>query len=84
MGDKPKRIYAPGELDAVRKRLKVSDPDEARRMSRILGGEIGEEKLPEPPKVAPTPKGKVKAWNSRPNRQKESTRKDKARRVHDY
>jgi hypothetical protein len=40
---KQKAIYAPGELDRIRKKLKVSDA-EAKRMQEILGGEVGVER----------------------------------------
>jgi hypothetical protein len=39
-----KTIYDPGELDDVKKRLGHIDAGEAKRMQRILGGEIGEER----------------------------------------
>jgi hypothetical protein len=42
MAKKP--IYGPGELDGVKKRLGHIDAGEAKRMQRILGGEIGEER----------------------------------------
>ncbi|MDR1788575.1 MAG: hypothetical protein LBR16_09040 [Treponema sp.] len=44
MGEKEKAIYAPGELARVRNKLGVSDPDEARRMAALLGGEVGRER----------------------------------------
>ncbi|MDR0684308.1 MAG: hypothetical protein LBF83_04185 [Spirochaetaceae bacterium] len=39
-----KAVYEPGELDNVKKRLGPIDEKEAKRMQRLLGGEIGEEK----------------------------------------
>jgi hypothetical protein len=39
-----KAIYDPGELDGVKKRLGHIDAGEAKRMQRILDGEIGEER----------------------------------------
>jgi hypothetical protein len=39
-----KTIYDPGELDGVKKRLGHIDAGEAKRMQKILGGEIGEER----------------------------------------
>jgi len=39
-------IYAPGELSRVRDKLGVKDPNEAKRMAQVLGGEIGTEKAP--------------------------------------
>jgi hypothetical protein len=39
-----KAIYEPGELDNVKKRLGPIDEKEAKRMQRLLGGEVGEEK----------------------------------------
>ncbi|MDR2313129.1 MAG: hypothetical protein LBE02_01180 [Spirochaetaceae bacterium] len=44
---KQKAVYAPGELNNVRKRLGDLDLDEAKRMSQILGGEIGYERTSE-------------------------------------
>ena len=41
---KNKAIYEPGELGQVRDRLGEIDVDEARRVARILGGEVGTEK----------------------------------------
>jgi hypothetical protein len=45
---KGRTLYEPGELDRVRKNLGDLDPDEARRVARLLGGEVGYEKSPEP------------------------------------
>jgi hypothetical protein len=47
---KEKAIYAPGELKKVRDRLGDIDGGEAKRMTRILGGEIGIERFKDPPK----------------------------------
>jgi hypothetical protein len=44
MAKKEKAIYAPGELSRVRKKLGELDIDEAKRMARILGGEVGVER----------------------------------------
>ncbi|MDR2194427.1 MAG: hypothetical protein LBP19_08185 [Treponema sp.] len=41
---KEKAIYAPGELDSVRKRLGNVSRDEAQRMSKVLGGKVGVER----------------------------------------
>jgi hypothetical protein len=41
---KSRAIYEPGELDKVRKKLGSLDPQEARRMAQVLGGEVGYEK----------------------------------------
>jgi hypothetical protein len=43
-------IYEPGELGKVRQKLGKMDQDEARRMANLLGGEVGTERSPEPPK----------------------------------
>jgi len=45
---KDKGIYAPGELAEVKKRLGPIDDREARRMQKILGGEIGTERREAP------------------------------------
>lgn len=39
-----KAVYEPGELDKVKKRLGDIDAQEAKRMQKLLGGEIGEER----------------------------------------
>jgi hypothetical protein len=39
-----KAIYEPGELESVKKRLGAIDEKEAKRMQKLLGGEVGEEK----------------------------------------
>ncbi|MDR3138916.1 MAG: hypothetical protein LBT95_04505 [Treponema sp.] len=52
MAKKPKAIYAPGELDRVRGKLGNLDESEAKRMARLLGGEVGVEKTV-PPKTPP-------------------------------
>jgi len=44
MTKKPSAIYEPGELSRVREKLGDIDVDEARRVARILGGEVGMEK----------------------------------------
>lgn len=43
---KPKAIYEPGELDRTRKNIGEIDPEEAQKLTKILGGEIGVEKTP--------------------------------------
>ena len=49
MDKNSKAIYEPGELHRVREKLGEIDVNEARRMARILGGEVGTEKsYPEP------------------------------------
>jgi hypothetical protein len=44
---KQKIIYAPGELAKIRDRLGNLDKEEAKRMSQVLGGEIGYERSEE-------------------------------------
>jgi len=46
---KPNAIYEPGELSRVREKLGKFDPNEAKRMAQILGGEVGTEKNAAPP-----------------------------------
>jgi hypothetical protein len=53
MAKKEKAIYAPGELSRVRKKLGDLDIDEAKRMARILGGEVGVERAEIKPSVKP-------------------------------
>jgi hypothetical protein len=45
---KNKAVYAPGELGRTRDRLGDLDPLEAKRVSQILGGEIGVERVADP------------------------------------
>jgi hypothetical protein len=45
---KKNTIYAPGELDQVRKKLGDIDGQEAQRMAQLLGGEVGSERSEEP------------------------------------
>lgn len=42
--NKPKAVYEPGELDKTRKNIGKIDPDEATKLTKLLGGEIGVEK----------------------------------------
>jgi len=49
MEKKTRAVYEPGELSRVREKLGDIDVDEAKRVARILGGEIGTEKEPPPP-----------------------------------
>jgi len=53
MAKKDNAIYAPGELANLRKKLGVTDQVEAKRMSEVLGGEVGTERSAEPeePKI---------------------------------
>ena len=44
MGKKTGAIYEPGELDRIRGKLGKIDESEAKRMAKILGGEVGTEK----------------------------------------
>jgi hypothetical protein len=44
MEKQEKAIYAPGELGRVRDKLGAIDSDEAKRMAKLLGGEVGTEK----------------------------------------
>ena len=44
MGERPQERYEPGELDKTRKNLGRLTQEEAKKMSRLLGGEVGVEK----------------------------------------
>ncbi|MDR1029454.1 MAG: hypothetical protein LBL76_01120 [Treponema sp.] len=44
MAKQEKAVYAPGELDRVRNKLGVVDDNEAKRMAKLLGGQVGTEK----------------------------------------
>ena len=44
---KEKAVYSPGELSRVRNKLGSLDDSEAKRMAKLLGGEVGVEKSPE-------------------------------------
>jgi hypothetical protein len=48
MAKKEKAVYAPGELSQVREKLGNIDADEAKRMARLLGGEVGIEQAQGP------------------------------------
>ncbi|MDR3335822.1 MAG: hypothetical protein LBT16_01335 [Treponema sp.] len=50
---KDKAVYAPGELDKTRGRLGTLDPNEAKRLAHLLGGEVGVERSPDPPPPPP-------------------------------
>ena len=47
MANKTKAVYEPGELGRVREKLGPIDVTEAKRMAKLLGGEVGTEKSPE-------------------------------------
>ncbi|MDR2149333.1 MAG: hypothetical protein LBO67_00620 [Spirochaetaceae bacterium] len=47
--DKKKAVYAHGELEKVRQHLGEIDPEEAVRVAKLLGGEVGVEQPPPPP-----------------------------------
>jgi hypothetical protein len=49
MAKKPSAVYEPGELDRVRRNLGDLDPNEAKRIASLLGGEVGVEKAKAPP-----------------------------------
>jgi hypothetical protein len=55
MGKKENVIYSPGELGKVRGRLGNIDDTEAKRVARLLGGEIGIERGEEPPQSSGLP-----------------------------
>ncbi|MDR2392929.1 MAG: hypothetical protein LBD93_02055 [Treponema sp.] len=44
MAKQEKAIYNPGELERVRNKLGITDEQEAKRMAKLLGGEVGTEK----------------------------------------
>lgn len=54
--NKPKAIYEPGELERTRKNLGEISQEEAIKLTKILGGEIGVEKTPlyDDPKIKKT------------------------------
>ena len=45
MAQRPPKRYDPGELDRTRSRLGELSREEARRMARVLGGEVGVERI---------------------------------------
>jgi hypothetical protein len=53
MAKKTNTIYAPGELDRVRSKLGDINDSEAKRMAKLLGGEVGYERSEEPAKAKP-------------------------------
>ncbi|MDR2376458.1 MAG: hypothetical protein LBD96_08480 [Treponema sp.] len=58
MARKEKAIYAPGELGQIRKKLGVTDDLEAKRMAKLLGGEVGVERNAQT-EPKPKPSGKA-------------------------
>jgi hypothetical protein len=54
---KEKAVYAPGELGKTRNRLGNLDPNEAKRMVHILGGEVGVEREIVPQTTRPSGRG---------------------------
>ncbi|MDR2784880.1 MAG: hypothetical protein LBB83_03085, partial [Treponema sp.] len=54
---KDKAVYAPGELGKVRGRLGNLDPNEAKRIAQVLGGEVGVEREVEPQTARLSAKG---------------------------
>ncbi|MDR0629987.1 MAG: hypothetical protein LBG24_10190 [Treponema sp.] len=71
MAKQNKAIYAPGELDRVRDKLGVIDDQEAKRLAKLLGGEVGTEKSPTPKVSVPKRSGSSRihsgAANTRSN-----------------
>ncbi|MDR0452049.1 MAG: hypothetical protein LBH15_03320 [Treponema sp.] len=63
---KDKAVYAPGELGKVRDRLGSIDPNEARRMTQVLGGEVGVERDAEPQAARPAASRGKKEDSARP------------------
>jgi hypothetical protein len=65
---KEKAVYAPGELDRVRSKLGITDDREARRLAKLLGGEVGVErggeKAVRPGKKPPSAAGRNGNGNS--------------------
>jgi hypothetical protein len=55
---KEKAVYAPGELDKTRGRLGNLDPNEAKRLAQLLGGEVGVERDLTPPARPSAGRGK--------------------------
>jgi hypothetical protein len=56
MAKKDKAIYAPGELGRVRSNLGNMDDGEAKRMAKVLGGEVGRERTEDQETVRNRPK----------------------------
>jgi hypothetical protein len=55
MAKKNRTVYAPGELSKIRENLGVTDAQEAKRMARLLGGEVGYERTREQEDVRNAP-----------------------------
>jgi hypothetical protein len=60
MARKEKAVYAPGELSRIRENLGVKDEQEAKRMARLLGGEVGYERTREQENVRKAPSRRVR------------------------
>ena len=61
---KPKAIYEPGTLDHVRKNIGELNPEEAKRMAKVLGGDIFEEKS-QPIDYSTLPKAKNRIYTQK-------------------
>jgi hypothetical protein len=60
MAKKSRAVYSPGELNRVRGNLGELDAEEAKRMARILGGEVGYERTKTQEDALRRPKGKTR------------------------
>jgi hypothetical protein len=60
MGKKSKTVYAPGELGKIRENLGEMDAQEAKRMARLLGGEVGYERTREQENARRAPARRVR------------------------
>ena len=60
MAKKSRTVYAPGELSKVRENLGKMDAQEAKRMARLLGGEVGYERTKEQENARQAPSRRVR------------------------
>jgi hypothetical protein len=60
MARKEKAVYAPGELSKIRENLGIRDDQEAKRMARLLGGEVGYERTREQESARKAPSRRVR------------------------
>ncbi|MDR1986866.1 MAG: hypothetical protein LBP88_07860 [Treponema sp.] len=67
MSKQNKAVYAPGELGRIREKLGTIDEQEAKRMAKLLGGEVGIEKSPAPKVSVPRRPAAPRTQSGAPN-----------------
>jgi hypothetical protein len=73
-----KAVYEQGELGRVRDRLGVTNKEEAERMAKVLGGEVGVEKQPSKQSSKEASKAKTSSAKTAPKRRIETASDEKS------